>query len=156
MQPGTIHFDLEALLAVWQKFRTDNTIPPEAVVDPLVLTSWQRCVPRMNPVGAPHWVSVRADVLPSTLNQNAALLAIARPIMEDVHQFIEGSQALLILVDKANCILELLGDREMLTFAKQLGMEQGVYLSEGHIGTNAWAMALMESSPVQVVGPEHF
>src|SRR5258708_562222 len=35
-------------------------------------------------------------------------------------------------------------------------MRQGIYLNEGYIGTNAWAMALLESSPVQVIGPEHF
>jgi transcriptional activator for dhaKLM operon len=95
-------------------------------------------------------------MLPSLLNQNSALRAIARPIMEDVQQFIESAQAILILVDRTNCILESVGERTMAAYTEQLGLRQGIYLSEGRIGTNAWAMALLESSPVQVVGPEHF
>src|SRR5436190_18733082 len=102
MQPGNKSFDLQELTAVWEHFRAHSTIPDHADVDPLVVTSWQRCAPRLNATSAPQWVTVSAEVLPSLLNQNSALRAIARPIMEDVQQFIEGAQAILILVDRTN------------------------------------------------------
>jgi transcriptional regulator of acetoin/glycerol metabolism len=156
MQPGSKHFDLLELTAAWEHFRTQNTVLDGIQVDPLVVASWQRCTPRLNATGMPQWVSVSPEVLPLLLNQNAALRAIARPIMEDIHQFIESAKAVLILADRTTCLLEAVGDRETLAYVEEFGMRQGIYLNEGHIGTNAWAMALLESSPIQIVGPEHF
>jgi transcriptional activator for dhaKLM operon len=107
-------------------------------------------------VGPPQWVYLSEEVLPLTLNQHATLRRIARPLMEDVHQFIEGSGAMIILSDSTNCALELLGDSEMVDYATGLGLRCGVFLDESRIGTNAFAVALIESSPAQVVGAEHF
>jgi transcriptional activator for dhaKLM operon len=76
--------------------------------------------------------------------------------MEDIHQFIECSGAMILLTDSTNCPLELLGDKRIIEHVNKLGLRQGVLLDEGHIGTNAFAVALIESFPVQVIGPEHF
>jgi transcriptional activator for dhaKLM operon len=94
--------------------------------------------------------------LPLTLNQHASLRRIARPLMEDIHQFIEGSGAMLILSDSTNCVLELLGDTDIMGYADTLGLRQGAFLDESRLGTNALAVALIEGCPAYVVGPEHF
>jgi transcriptional regulator of acetoin/glycerol metabolism len=156
MQPNSAPLNISRLKAVWEHFTTTGQFLPEASLDPLVVVSWQRCAPRLNPANPPQWAYVSPEVLPLTLSQHAMLRTIARPIMEDIHQFIEGSGALILLTDSTNCLLEGLGDKNTFDEAYQLGFRQGVFLDESRIGTNAYAVALIESGPAQVVGPEHF
>jgi transcriptional activator for dhaKLM operon len=156
MQPANSSPDLLRLEQIWKHFTTTGRLPPDADLDPLVAISWQRCAPRLKADGPPQWAYVSKEVLPLTLNQHAALRAIARPIMEDTHQFIEGAGAALALTDNTSCVLELLGDETILEHACCLGFRPGVFLDESRLGTNAFAVALVESSPAQVVGPEHF
>ncbi len=154
MQPANSTVDLEQLTAAWVALTTSSRLAPD--IDPLVGSSWQRCLPRLNPVSPPQWAYVSDEVLPLTLSQHAFLRAIARPIMEDIHQFIEGSGAALLLLDSTTCLLEILGNRAMLDGATDLGMRQGAFLDESRLGTTAFAVALIERCPTQVVGPEHF
>jgi transcriptional activator for dhaKLM operon len=154
MQPSLPQPDLDQLLSSWQQFTSSGRLP--SGLDPLVAVSWQRCAPRLNPRGQPQWVYLSDDVLPRTLSQQAPLRSIALPIMEDVHQFSEGSSTILLLADSTSCVLEMLGDAEMLAEALRLGVRPGAFLDEGRIGTNAFSVALIEGCPAQVAGPEHF
>jgi transcriptional activator for dhaKLM operon len=154
MQPAFRNPDLQQLLADWQHFVATAQLPPG--LDPLIAVSWQRCAPRLNPRGQPQWVYLSDDVLTRTLSQRAPLRRIARPIMEDVYQFSEGTGTILILSDSTSCVLEVVGDAGMLEQARRLGVRPGVFLDEGRVGTNAIAVALLEGCPAQVVGPEHF
>jgi transcriptional activator for dhaKLM operon len=156
MQSNNASLNVNRLKAVWEHFTTTGQFLPEASLDPLVVVSWQRCAPRLNPANPPQWAYVSPDVLRLTLSQHTILRTIARPIMEDIHQFIDGSGALILLSDSTNCLLEWLGDKNTFDEAYRLGFRQGVFLDEGHIGTNAFAVALIENYPAQVVGPEHF
>lgn len=125
-------------------------------LNPLVAISWQRCAPRLNPFGQPQWAYVSEDVFPLTLNQHAALRRIARPIMEDIYQFIEGTGVLVLLSDNTGCVLEMIGDADLVEHVTALGIRQAVFLDESHVGTNALAVALTDSTPTQIVGAEHF
>ena len=154
MQPSSVAVDVERLQEAWGAFTTTGRLLPD--IDPLVVRSWQRCAPRLNPTAPLQWVYVSGEVLPLTLSQHAALRAVARPIMEDIHQFIEGSGAVFLLLDSTTCLLEFLGDTLMLDRATRLGIRQGAFLDESRIGTNAFAVALIESCPAQIAGPEHF
>ena len=156
MQPTNSPPDLEQLKRAWEHFTATGRLPSDIEVDPLVTISWQRSAPRLNPLSLPQWAYLSADVLPLTLNQHTSLRRIARPLMEDIHQFIEGSGAMLILSDSTNCVLELLGDADTVDYAGTLGLRRGAFLDESRLGTNAFAVALIESCPAQVVGPEHF
>jgi transcriptional activator for dhaKLM operon len=62
----------------------------------------------------------------------------------------------VLLVDGAACVLDILGDRPMVEELERRGMRPGAYWDEGHMGTNALALALLEAVPVQVVGAEHY
>lgn len=154
MQPKDGPPNLDQLKASWESFIATGKPPP--VADPLVAISWQRCAPRLNPLRPPQWVYLSDDVLPLTLNQHTSLRRIARPLMEDIHQFIEGSGAMLLLLDSTNCMLESLGDTNMMSYADTLGLRRGAFLDESRLGTNAFAVALIEGCPAHVVGPEHF
>jgi transcriptional regulator of acetoin/glycerol metabolism len=154
VQPSDSSIDLLRLRNAWSEFVDAGQIRPG--LDPLIAISWRRCAPRLNPSGPPHWVYLSDEVLPLTLSQHAPLRAIARPLMEDVHQFAEAAGAALLLSDSTNCLLELLGDQPMVDDATRLGFRRGAFLDESRIGTNAFSVGLIERGPVQVVGPEHF
>lgn len=125
-------------------------------VDPLVAMSWRRCAPRVNPHHTLAWQYVSDSVLPLVLKQHNALITVARPLMEDTCQCLEGVQTALLLADSTGCVLEMQGDFEVLSAISEAGATQGAYLSESHIGTNGFALALEQSLPAMVVGAEHF
>ncbi len=154
MQPSGQPLNLVALNEAWQEFVARHAFAPG--MDPLVVRSWQRSAPRLNPYGMPQSAFLSEDVLPRTLERHAALLALARPLMEDVFQFIEGAGALILLTDSTHCVLEELGDTELIAEMRRLGVRPGAFLDESRVGTNGFAVALLESSPVQVIGAEHF
>ena len=156
MQPARQPPDLDGLKKAWEHFTATGHFLPGADADPLVRMSWQRCAPRLNPLGLPQWVYVSPDVLPLTLRQHVPLMTLARPIIEDIYQFLEDNGAMLILADSTSCMLDLLGDQDIVAYAATLGIRQGVFLDESRIGTNAFAVALIEGCPAWIVGPEHF
>jgi len=153
MQPSGRPIDAAGLAAAWDQFTGSGTLA--AGLDPLISGSWQRCASRLDPRGGPHWVYAGPGRMPLTSAQHF-LGMVARPVMEDIYQFIEGSGTLLILTDRSACVFELLGDAGIMAEARALGFRPGAFLDEGGIGTNAFSLALVEGVPVQVMGPEHY
>ncbi len=158
MQPASYPLDLDDLRRVWHTFVQTRRLPPEdqARVDPVVWRSWQRCVPRLDPYKTPTVTPLAESAFQVVRLRNTPLITVARPVIEDLHQFMEGSFCAVLLTDGAGCILDLVGDAEMLPMLHAQGWQRGVYWSEGRLGTNAVALALREAMPVQVVGPEHY
>lgn len=154
MQPANYLPNHELLRRAWKQFVTRRQIA--AQVDPLVARSWRRSAPRLNPRGLPQWSYLGATALTRTRKQRAALLALARPLMEDVYQFIEGAGAFILLTDNTHCVLEELGDEAIARELRALGIRPGVFLDESRAGSNAFAVAMLEGTPAQVVGAEHF
>lgn len=154
MQSTSPPLNLENLHAAWQAFVQTGHLSDR--VDPLVRASWRRCVPRLNPHNPPLWATLSDDVLTLTTRRQHTVLSIAYPIMEDLLQTIEGEHVLMVLLDSTDCVLSLVGDAAALEFARQMNVQRGVFLTEGRVGTLACNVALAESCPVQVVGPEHF
>jgi transcriptional regulator of acetoin/glycerol metabolism len=153
MQPIQYPVNLEGLTRVWQQYVDHGSIDPQ--IDPIVAMSWRRCRPLHNPRTAGNLPRLSAESLPSLLINHFNLIAIARPFMEDIYQFVEGSGQIVVLLDASACVLEVLGDGGMRAEAAALGMEPGTYWDEGHAGTNAFGLAMLEGSPVQVIGAEH-
>ncbi len=147
-------FSLKEQLATWYKYITRQNLQPD--VDPLIANSWKRCLPRLNPHQDVVLKRLSDEHLHATLNTNIELLSIARPIMEDIYQFIENSHTVVVLVNSAGYILDLLGDAAMAISAARVSIREGVSISENHMGTNAFALALIERVPAFVVGPDHF
>jgi transcriptional activator for dhaKLM operon len=155
MQPFVQPFpDLDRLKQAWTQFTTRGILA--ANLGPLVVQSWQRCAPRLNPNLPPRWSALNDDVLALTLRQRQNLIAITRPILEDVYQFIETSGLMLALVDSSTCLLDSVGDAPVVELMAQLGIRRGVFLHEGPLGTIAFSSALLDSSPAAITGAEHF
>ncbi|HVO69165.1 MAG TPA: PAS domain-containing protein, partial [Aggregatilineaceae bacterium] len=154
MQVGTPSLNIDEIRSFWQSYTDTRRL--DAQIDPMIAASWQRCSPRLNPLQFPRWSVLNHDVFALTLRQNGALYNIARPIMEDMYQYCEGAGMALTLSDSTNCILEMLGDPDLVAEGFRLGLRPGSFVDEGRFGTNAFAVALLEGCPVSVFGPEHF
>ena len=146
-----IHPDV--LLHEWQAFQQTGRCD-EAKIAPQILRSWQRCMALAAPSSYP---STQSPELPVELEQTqSALVTLARPYMEDLYQFVEGSGFAVMLVDAALVILEVIGDMPILTELQELGLLRGVQLVEEKVGTLALNLALSEALPWQTQGPEHY
>jgi transcriptional activator for dhaKLM operon len=146
--------DLDQLKQYWSQYTGTGRLPTG--LNPLVAAAWQRCAPRINPRTPPQWSGLNEDVLALTLKQRQTLCALARPILEDVYQYLEGVGVMLAFVDNTGCLLEMSGDPEMLAHMAALGVRRGVFLHENRIGAIAFSSALLEGAPIQMTGAEHF
>ncbi len=153
MQPTRYPINFHQLYTQWRDFVEQNVLAPN--VDPLVAMSWRRCITKRNPHTAGDLPRVSDDMLQAMRVKHFDLIAVARPLLEDIYQFVEQSGYVVVLLDASACVLELLGDEQTLAQLGALGLQPGHYWGEEHAGTNAFGLALWERSPVQVVGAEH-
>lgn len=158
MQPTNYPIRHKTLAKFWHGFM--ETGQTQAVggaqPDPAVLQSWLRCSPRFDPRTPPRPTTLKEQALASFLKIQKDLLAIAVPYMEDIHQFIEGSNSAILLADGTACVLAMVGDSSAVSLVQTMGLGLGTYWAEGQLGTNALGMTLVDVMPVQVVGAEHY
>ena len=143
-----------AIVEAWQRFTTDQHLDP--IVPPLIAASWRRSWGRVNPDKTVEFTHMAGEHLLASQTASFDLMAIARPVMEDVYQCVQKSGTVIVLTNSIGCILDLVGDEEVLQLMQGWGCGVGSILSEGLIGTSSFGLALAERMPVQVVGAEHF
>lgn len=154
MQPDAFSFDLQQLAVQWTRFVENRSLLPG--IDPLVGNSWRRCAPLLNPFAQPPLARLNPDTLQRVLISQFDLIAIARPLMEDINQFIEGGESLMALLDSTGCVLATLGSPAIVQRAHRMGLTAGTFWDEGRVGTNAFALAQIERTPALVIGAEHY
>ncbi len=145
---------IDAPLREWEAFQTTRKCD-ETIIAPAIVRSWQRCaavaldaqLPRVGAKG-----NRTLDLEPGQF----ALATLARPYMEDLYQFVEGSGFAVLLVDATLVVVEAIGDAPMLAELKMLGLLSGASLREEHVGTLALNLALHEALPWQTRGAEHY
>lgn len=89
-----------------------------------------------------------------TANRN--LILTATPYMEKLINFVKGFNFFVLLTDGEGCILNAIGDEEILSEAFSMKMIAGAFMDEENIGTNAMSMVIKTNNPVQVSGKEHY
>ncbi|SHJ63300.1 GAF domain-containing protein [Paramaledivibacter caminithermalis] len=99
---------------------------------------------------------ISGDKLQKKLEEKRELIITAEPFMNQIYNFVKGSNFFSILTDEEGCILSVIGDENILSEAFSLKMIPGAYMDEANIGTNAMGTALAEGKPVQISGDEHF
>lgn len=95
------------------------------------------------------------DVL-KKINDNKELIIVSTPFMNKLYQIVKGSNYFVVLTDGEGCILNVIGDQEILKEAFELKMILGAYMNEENIGTNAMSIALNENIPIQISGNDHY
>lgn len=158
MQPQNYPFRLERVQRLWSKYveRGELTSDEKASLDPAVWQSWQRCRPRFDAYAQPRLKRLSPASLQPVRRAHIALTTMAAPLMEDIHQFVEGSDCAIVLATSAGCVLEYVGDAAATDRLRAASLGEGSYWSEEHVGTNAVGLARILAMPVQVVGPEHY
>jgi PAS domain S-box-containing protein len=99
---------------------------------------------------------ITGEPLFSKMQEKSELIITAEPFMNQLYNFLKGSNFFAILTDEEGCILSMIGDEGILSEAFSLKMVPGAYMDEYNIGTNAMGTALAEGKPVQVSGKEHY
>jgi PAS domain S-box len=94
--------------------------------------------------------------LSQKLDEKKELMVTAELYMNQLYNFVKGSDFFSILTDEEGCILSVIGDESVLSEAFSLKMVPGAYMDERSIGTNSMGTALAEGKPVQVSGEEHY
>lgn len=84
------------------------------------------------------------------------LLVLGQAALEDAYEYMESRPCVLQILDESGCLLWQCGHVKTRTALAALGFDIGSYWAEGHIGTNAPALAMRDGNPVQVHGDEHF
>src|SRR6266571_3613518 len=144
--------------SIWKQFVLHGVMPEDAL-HPSLMRSWRRCVALgLDPYGEAKATdnSVLVPIATSTPVVSHGLLSLVRPAMEDLHQFAEGSECVVIFADAEVRIVDSVGDRAMQQELEHLGLAVGASWSEERQGANALALALRESFPIQLDGAMHY
>jgi len=152
---------LETRLARAQRAREfffDQGESPHAYLERALLRSWERCRKAGLEVQSPA-VSceiMEQSALVRSRDQYGNLILHSRSIMEHVYEQIRHSGSVVVLANEEGLLLDTVGDPLFLERASQASLQPGARWDEGVRGTNAVGTALVEKSPVEVVGCEHF
>ncbi len=159
---GTIQFNFfdppadyqQSMLEAWNSFTTNQQL--DLIVPPLIAASWRRCWGRVNPNKPMEFIHMGQEHLLASQTASFDLLAIARPVMEDIYQCVQKSGTAILLTNSVGCVLDFVGDEDIITIMNKWRAGLGTILSEERVGTTSIGLALSERMPVQVAGNEHF
>jgi PAS domain S-box-containing protein len=130
---------------------------PEGV-RPVVLDSWERC--RAHGVDPNVMSPQQADParLVAALADNHALVAAAHPLLEEVHEKMNGTPHIVALSDCKGYILRLHADAATASSSatQAANLFEGASWHERHIGCNGIGTCLAAEKPVVLIGPEHY
>ncbi|QGU94197.1 AAA domain-containing protein [Clostridium bovifaecis] len=90
------------------------------------------------------------------IKKNNILIKTAVPVMNTLQEILQGSGFFIVLTDDEGCILNTVGDSDILLEAEKMNMIVGAYMDEKSIGTNAMGITIKEDMPIQVSAKEHF
>ena len=147
---------------LWKQFVLHGIMHED--VQPLALMqSWRRCAALgFDPYserGIEERFQAKVFSVSSAVNVSSIsheLLSLVRPAMEDLHQFIEGAACVVVFADADMHIVDVFGDRKLQEELEHLGLAIGASWREEQQGSNALALALQESFPMQLDGAMHY
>lgn len=84
------------------------------------------------------------------------MILTAAPYMEQLNNFVKGSNFFVLLTDGEGCILNVIGDEKILSEAFDLKMIPGAYMNEESMGTNAMGIVIKTGGPIQLSGADHY
>lgn len=140
--------------SVWKQFVLHGVIQDD-VLPPAVLQSWRRCAAAgLDAYSTPAIYNISERSPFSGFSSSSTLLV--RPAIEDLYQFVEGSECVVVFANTDARIIDLVGDSPTQEHLGHLGVSVGATWHEEHQGSNALALALRESFPIQLDGAMHY
>jgi transcriptional regulator of acetoin/glycerol metabolism len=95
----------------WRQFISTGTINHETVRE-IIAESWMRCKKLgMDPLQQHSFDIITGKTLKNILLINKTVLDISTPIMENLYQFLKGSNFILVLSDSSGYIIKTKGSK---------------------------------------------
>lgn len=145
---------LHDLQSVWERhFKRQET---SKGMRQLVHDSWERCIaygltPTYMPRQRPD-----PEKLGRSVEANSHLLRVAGPVVQTIHETMQGHPHLIALADSEGVVIRLLGDPLSVERGKDSNLFEGASWHERDCGCNGAGTALASGQPVVLIGPEHF
>lgn len=127
------------------------------IVPPHIAESWTRS----RELGIdPNYISetsyLGTDEYQDTLKTHKYIISIAKPILENIYQYLEQSRYIVVLYDPQGYHLVRIGQRADFQRSSQFAIREGLCLAEETMGTTGFGLAKHLLHPVQIVGCEHY
>ena len=147
--------DIHDYWSIWKQFVLHGVVQEEHL--PLtLLQSWRRCTVIGLDCYKAATLQSHGDVYAAEASISASHLALVRPVMEDLYQFAEGAECVVAFADAQARIVDIVGNQAIRNDFEHLGVGIGAIWREEIQGTNALALALQESFPMQITGAMHY
>lgn len=139
----------------WRRFLKGEQVENE--VTPVIYRSWQRSMSyNVNHTEISQNMILTASHLRELRDSQEDLIRAAESVLPYIFQMLQSSNYSILLGDPEGFILESIGDSPFLSKAQKIHLSPGVNWREDLKGTNAIGTALLENSPIEVSGWEHF
>lgn len=146
---------LDEYYSIWEFFQKHHWVAPGINHTPII-DAWERCRHQCNPFTWTHPHVASGATFKSLLIRNRNLIAISRIVLEDTLSLMPNKRCSLIVADETGCTLLIMGHPKLCQKLHDLGIKEGAFWSEGHIGSNALNQSLHLSDPVSMHGAQHF
>jgi transcriptional regulator with PAS, ATPase and Fis domain len=147
--------DRKELRRKWEELH--NNPGARKLLRPEVADSWERSyqygidpMMRENP-----YVATEAK-RKEALEKSGHLIQVARPVMEQLFEFVSGTGFIVALLDPDFQGLKAIGDSEAMEWARSAHLVDGGLWSEKLVGTTCTTLALIMAKPLSLFGYEHF
>src|SRR5437868_5868699 len=118
--------------SIWKQFVLHGVMQEDSL-HPALLQSWKRCAALgLDPYGDRRIHGEQRQT--SAVSQT--LLSLVRPAMEDLHQFAEGSECVVVFADDGLRIVDIVGDQAMQQELEHLGLAPDASWCEECQGSN--------------------
>src|SRR6266576_1346024 len=147
-RPGVT--DDTGLAQARERFLTAESVEPGQVRD-TILASWRRCREWHVAADRIDLSYVRDPGLDTPLTRNAL------PVLQNLHENLEGQPISVILTDAAGVVLtRLAADHDLERHLDSVQLAPGFSYAEKFVGTNGIGTALEGGRPMHVFGHEHY
>jgi len=164
--PSEIERTARQLMAAREGFLTTGAVNYAPIVGsfamhttrPMILDSWRRChAMHVNPSQRYAPLAIARETQLHVLHEvNDPLIRSTRSVISHLADFLADSGYVVVLSDAKGCLLDVVGNTEILRRLARIDFVPGGDWSEAAAGTNAIGTALADGHVVQLMAAEHY
>lgn len=144
----------------WEKY-VQKDIPLKGDSEKIrkdIYDSWKRSKQYGVRIDTPLEAALNDVDFSQILKLNSDLIRVAYPYIQNLYNFIKGTNYLIHLSDKNGCILKYMADDTLIQhlMTDVSNLKEGSVRNEQLTGTDSTSLCLAIDKPVQVLGEEHY
>lgn len=149
-----LQIKMRELESEWGYFVSEKQKPNR--IRQTIYQSWKRCEEYdVDPLQKQTSVIIDDKILCETIS-NSKVYEASLPIIQTLHDQIEGTGHLITLADDKGTIIHLEGDQKIKGQAEEMSFIRGSDWSERAAGSNAIGTSLAVGHPIQIFSYEHY